>query len=540
MSEISKTLIIGWDGATWAYIDPLLAQGRLPNLARLLRNGSRFTLRSTLPPYTNVAWPSLVTGLWPTQTGIFDASSALPGSYDVAPTNLAGHRGAPIWRWTNQFGLRCGVLNVPMTFPAAPLEGYLVSGFDSVVESPQVAFPRDLLQRWSAEGRTYITLREEVQLMDSQNPHHERGDLESFVSGWVELTQQQGEMVRWLWDAWPVDLMFVVFSGTDSINHRTHDREAIARVHEAADAALGAILDGAGEQTLVCLLSDHGSTPATHYLSVYRALHDAGWLKFRPRVAERHWRRLPGGVGRAVAAAWRRLPDLAQRLLSWPLLRWDHRLAAAYENIDWRRTAVYARTGMGPLYINRAGRRPQGIVAESEYERLRDEVIQYFSSLRDTRGDRVFATIQRYEELYGGGPNEDDDRPDLIFTPVNWRDHPITGFPSDPLKRPIAADKPYGTHTPDGILLLHGPGITAGTTPADAEIVDVVPTLLAALDLPLPKGVDGRPLAEAFVQPPQLKWADPLPDRRPSEHAAAGSDASREISERLRALGYME
>ncbi|NIN70115.1 MAG: hypothetical protein GTO63_36625, partial [Anaerolineae bacterium] len=75
---------------------------------------------------------------------------------------------------------------------------------------------------------------------------------------------------------------------------RTHDRKQIAAVYRAADEALGVILEALDEDVLVCLVSDHGSTPAHWYINLYRLLSDAGWLRFRPEVGRRFWRRLLG------------------------------------------------------------------------------------------------------------------------------------------------------------------------------------------------------------------------------------------------------
>ncbi len=533
----SKCLIIGWDGATWAYIDPLLQSGQLPNLAALLERGVRAPLRSTIPPYTNVAWPSLVTGMEPAKTGVFDAARIQLDSYAVAPTNLIGHRGIPIWQWVNRFGLRAGVLNVPMTYPAAPLDGYLVAGFDSPRDSSEVAYPRDLLRQWADQGHPYRVLMEEIALMDTQNPHQPRGDLENFVSRWVALTREQGELVAWLWHAWPVDLMFVVFTGTDSINHRTRDFEQIARVYRAADEALGCILGAVDEQTLICLVSDHGSTPAYRYIALYKVLYDAGWLRFRPEIAEHFWHRLPGPLGQVLPKLWRRLPKQVRQLLSWPLLHWEPRLAVAYDNIDWDRTQVYACSGAGPLYVNLQGRQPRGTVPPEAYSQFCDEVAQTLLALHDTEGQALFGRLWHRDELYPGADPEDNP-PDLIIEPARWSDHIITGYPTDPLVRPIPEAREYGTHTPDGVLVLAGPKVRAGVELETAQIVDVVPTLLALMDLPIPAEADGRVLQEALSEAPQVRYAE-SDAHGTSEAAGYTEEEAEDVMQRLRDLGYL-
>lgn len=523
---MSKVLLIGWDGATWAYIDPLMEAGKLPHLSRLLQRGVRATLRSTIPPYTNIAWPSLVTGMGPQHTGVFDAVRIQHNSNQMMPTNVTGFKGIPLWQWVNRYGRSAGVLNVPVTYPAQPLDGYLVSGFDSPRHSPTVAYPQEILSQWAGEGRPYKILAEETALMDGQNPHQSRGDLETFVQRWVALSEQQGEFSAWLWQNYPVDLMFVVFSGTDSINHRTRDFDQIARVYQAADRALGNLLETVSDDTLICLVSDHGSVSAHRYISLNCILHDAGWIHFRPQIAARFWQRLPTILGRMTTAVWPKLPHRARQILSWPFLRWDPRLAVGYDNIDWTRTTVYARSGLGPLYIDQQGSR--------EYEALRQTVIDYLLSVQDQDGRSLFQNVWRREKLY---PDADpaDDPPDLIFQPADWRDHVITGYPSDPPVRSIPATAEYGTHTPDGILLLAGPGVRSGQDLTSADIVDVVPTLLAAWQLPIPEQVNGRVLQQAFQTSLSVKKVKAESTPQPNT-----SKASEEVLQRLRSLGYLE
>lgn len=536
MSGKQRIIVIGWDGATWDYIDPMLAIGDLPHLAGLLERGARATLRSTVPPFTNVAWPALVTGRRPDHTGIFGGARRKAGSYERLPTNLMEYRGVPVWHWLNRFGYRAGVLNVPMTYPAAALDGYLVSGFDSPTETADVASPPTLFDRWANDGHPYTVLHKEIALMDSQNPHQQRGNLEEFVSNWERLTEEQGEFVAWVWENDPVDMLFVVFSGTDSINHRTRDMAHIRRIYRAADRALGRILATVDDDTGVCLVSDHGSTPAHRYIALYRILHNAGWLSFNPWIATRHLRRLPAPLRSVVPQLWQYLPEPVRQLLSWPLLRIEPRLRETYSNIDWRRTTVYARSGMGPMYLNLQGREPTGTVAPAAYEEMRTAVSDWLLNLRDADGRPLFADVMRREDVYPDADPEDEP-PDLVFEPARWSDHVITGYSTDPVVRDIPDEREYGTHTPEGIFVLSGPNVPAGRMLEAADITDVMPTLLAHLGLPIPDSVDGTPQEGAFTTMPALTYLDA---RQSISEGAVQMEASTEVLERLRALGYLD
>lgn len=530
-----KAIIIGWDGAPWEYLNPLLDAQRLPNLSRLLARGSRAALESTIPPFTNVAWPAMVTGLTPAHTGVFDGSKAPIGTYKAIPTNLIGFRGTPIWHWLNRHGYRTAILNVPMTYPAPPLDGICVSGFDSPARAPDAFYPRDLLQRWTREGHPYTVLEKEIALMASQNPHHERGSLEPFVQGWIELSREQGGHVARLWQENDLDFLLTVFSGSDSINHRTREFDQIARVYEALDGALGEILAVISDDTLVCLLSDHGSTPAFRYVSLFHALSEGGWLKFKPAIADHYFRRLPV-AGSLAMRFWQRLPESLRKMLSFPILALDDRLAVTYENIDWPNTSAYARTGMGLLYVNHHGSRPEGSVSPMECRKLLDDLRAYFLTLRDDEGIALFADVLYGSELYPGA-DPVDDPPDLLLRPARWSDHLITGFPSDPLVREIPDSREYGAHSPTGVLVLAGPDVRTGHDLGRGELIDVVPTVLALMGLPVPRTVDGHVLKDASTSPLSVQHVD---DLGPSEKRSDFTDKeARELSKRLEDLGYL-
>lgn len=531
---IQKVLLIGWDGATWDYIHPLLQEKKLPHLESLMKRGAWATLRSTVPPYTNVAWPSLVTGCSPGQTGIFDGAFTQPGSYKRIPANLMPYRGVPIWDWLNRFNKRAAIFNVPVTYPAKQLNGFMVTGFDSPQHSSDIAYPHGILQKWADQNHPYRTLNDEIYLFDRQNPHQDRGEIEDFLEKWITITQEQGDFIAWFWQSHPVDFLFVVFSGTDSINHRTNDFTKIAAVYQAADQALGRILEETDDQTLVCLVSDHGSTPAHQYLSLFRILHDAGWIHFRPEVAGHFLQRLPAPFG----SFWQKFPAKIRQLFSWPFIKWDGRLNVSYDNIDWSKTKVNVRSSMGAIYLNKQGRNPQGCVTNQEYEKLRDEIIRFFTAQKAADDQPLFRRVIRGEEVY---PNAqpDDDVPDVVFELDRWTYHPILGYPTDPVTHPIPPQKEYGTHTPDGIFVIAAPDTVKDKNLGLAQITDIVPTILAAWATPIPAGITGKILQKAFHRPLNEQYLVPE-SKTDVQQQKQGASGQEEVLKRLKALGYLD
>ena len=115
--NFKNVFLIGWDGATFDIIEPLIAQGRLPNIASLMQSGAWGRLESTIPPLTPVAWTSISTGVNPGKHGIYDAIIYHPEGKKTSLVNSTLRKVKPIWSILSERGYHVGVLNVPVTYP---------------------------------------------------------------------------------------------------------------------------------------------------------------------------------------------------------------------------------------------------------------------------------------------------------------------------------------------------------------------------------------------------------------------------------------
>src|SRR5579872_4614515 len=146
-----KIVIIGLDGATFDIINPMIKEGLLPNLARLLQHGSSGNLISTILPLSSVAWSSFASGRNPAKHGMYDFSKRKDNSYEYAPVTSLDRGAKAVWEYASDAGKRCLIVNVPLTYPPEKVNGVMISGFPYPESRKDFAWPRGVIEEINKE-----------------------------------------------------------------------------------------------------------------------------------------------------------------------------------------------------------------------------------------------------------------------------------------------------------------------------------------------------------------------------------------------------
>ncbi len=555
MNGPRRAVVIGLDGATWEVLRPLGQAGRVPHLWGLAQRGCWGLLRSTLPPMTFPAFPSLLTGLNPGRHGILG-----PESVDLqrgtGPSRLAVGSGAIAGRTVldlaGQAGRRVLSYGVPMTYPAWPIAGVLVAGYPTpdpfrlYAEPPEavagltVQVPERLAAR--AQGmRLDQILDEGHRLTPDEVLEYAQAELDTVVTNMAALLERES-----------YDLVMFVIRAPDIVHHALFRRgevgernqPLIEQAYERVDAAVGRVLERFGGDWLIMVVSDHGGGPAPGAeLHLNAWLRSRGWLVPSGSGAAKLSR---GAVQVVRSLVWRSgLKRLLLQRMSGAQRRQVAKLRAAGQTFDWSQTRAYlVRTSFpaGGIQINLRGRQPQGIVEPGEeYERLRDEILAGLRELTlPGASTRLIREAYRREEVYRGPYTEA--APDIVFlhdpdyTLGDRLDVAVTQMDA------VAAAAGRSVHRLEGVLSLTGPGVFRAGMIEGASIVDVAPTLLYALGLPVPEDLDGTVLRDAFE--PDFLARQPLLSGAEIGSAGGASEYSEEEEEGIRAalrgLGYIE
>ncbi len=537
---MTKTLMLGLDGVTYKILDPAFAAGHMPRFKALIDRSASGVLTSTVPPYTPPGWTSIFTGVNPGKHGIFGFTLGNV-QRKGGLVRLDRVQAPAIWNVANAQDMRMGVFNVPMTFPPPVVDGFSVSGMltpEGGGETPDnFTYPETLAKELIDVSGSYE--------IDIEVNYDEDWKSTEIIDRLSRNLRYKRRALQHLLETNDVPFLFAVLEAPDRLMHVHYKyidpntdhyhrpeaepiREREWAFFDEMDEFIGDVLDWVGDGWVVTM-SDHGFGPKDKSVNVNVALREWGLLSV-------------GGAGGAVTQSTgvRKIARRAKKVL--PKSVWQKAKGAAQGTIDWSKTKAFsAPIPQQGIYVNLAGREPNGIVSDADYESVRDEIIERFESLIDPDdGKPVLDRIHKREEVVSGPLA--DEAPDLF--PVC---RAYTYELSDGLYSPGILDDyralPRGFHQMDGIFGIAGPNVAPASGLA-ASIYDIAPTALYLAGLKLPE-MDGRVLTELLPEalvaerPVQTEAMDLPLAGAGAEAAPYSAEEEAQIEESLRNLGYL-
>jgi len=545
---MNKLVILGLDGAPFELIRRWADEGILPNLQKLITNGSFGPLLSSYLPETPIAWNSIVTGKNAGKHGVFDWGERVEGSYEIGVSLSTSCKEPPLWEIIGKEGKKAGIFNVPLTYPPQKLNGFLVSGFDTPSTKGCFTYPPSLSNELRSNIKDYILAVQEA---------YTRGNEENYVKGLIFSLEKKEEAVSYLIDRYGAEFSLYVLMELDHLHHKLwrliedgseEEKQLFQKVYRRMDETIGRIMNRFDKETTFLLLSDHGAGPLEGVMYINKWLMDQRWLKLKqtlsfylksllsktdliPKVY-----RLASKCG--LGKLGKLLPSSLQHNLATSFI--------SFSDVDWEQTKAYAFGEYGQIFINLKGREPLGIVPPGEaYEQLLEEISQKLLKLIHPRtGKRMIQEVHRKEDLYHGPMLEK--APDLSFVIGDFRyDSSVKfGFESREIFG-LPEFEDSGTHRREGFLIACGKNIEKNYSIQGATLVDIAPTVLYLLDQPIPKDMDGKVLEAMFKK----EWIRNNPIRHSGERSRRViSEPERELSpeekemvkKRLRGLGYLD
>jgi predicted AlkP superfamily phosphohydrolase/phosphomutase/tetratricopeptide (TPR) repeat protein len=282
-----KLLLVGWDGADWSVINPLLDEGKMPNLAGMIEAGVMGDISTLYPALSPMIWTSIATGKRPYKHGIHGFTEPAPNGAGVQPVSNLSRKTRAVWNMLQLEGLKSNVVGWWPSHPAEPISGVMVSNHyqrasgpldkpwpmrPGTVHPPRLVEPLANLRLHPMEltDEHVGPFVPEFGKMDQEKDHR----LEMVAKTIAECTSIHGAATA-LIQLEPWDFMAVYYDSIDHFSHgfmRYHppqmqgvsdeDFELFKGVVESGyryhDMMLGALLALAGEDTTVMLISDHG------------------------------------------------------------------------------------------------------------------------------------------------------------------------------------------------------------------------------------------------------------------------------------------
>ena len=459
-SSRPRALVLGLDSVSpWILFEKFLPQ--MPRVRELLSRSTYGTLRSVDPPITVPAWAVMFSGVDPGTLGVYGFRHRRPGSYFDQYIPTSGTVRQPrVWDLLSRAGRRVCVMGMPPGYPPPHVNGVYVSDF----------LTPDGVDDWVYPS----SLRPELDAVTGGYPFDvlfRAGDRDRVGRELTDMTRKHFAAARHLWSKEPWDLFAMHEIGPDRIHHafwkffdpqhpRFEKNEALRALAEGyyamLDEEIGRLLDLVPEDVRVVFLSDHGSQGMEGCFCINEWLIQRGYLT------------LKGG------------PPTPGTPLENSSVDWSRTLA-------WGAGGYYAR-----IFLNLRGREREGALDPSQAEAFVQRMTRELGEVRRPDGQLLGAEVKHPRQIYR---EVNGDAPDMMayFGNVAWRSAGTLGHGSLFLQENDTGPDD-AVHSFDGVYLVRDPPQGAGTKGDSHDLIDVAPSLLEYFGLPIPSGVQGRPI----------------------------------------------
>lgn len=537
MNAQKRILIIGLDGFTWRVADRLLQEGKMPALREFVNSGSYGTLKSVIPFETSPAWVGFQTGCNPAKTGIFAFHGFSRQTGQIKLNSASDILVPTIWEILNDAGKKVISINMPMTSPPPRINGVIIPGLTCPELSSRTVSPPHIFEKYIRHNPDYLIVN------NARQP-----TLADYVTQSIRAEETRCDLALQLMREEDWDVFAIQIQSTDAFQHQywwalDPHSEGFAEEHYSSAAALYAKVDAiihrltraAGKSTLTVIVSDHGFCAKNADIGINAWLQQNGFLFLRDsdNAFRKAVRKVKASVPTVKCAA--RLYGRILRFFSQMKPDTREKKSAMYservvkhirETIDLERTFAFSLGGMaGLLYI-------LDNTKNDEAQRMTEQLLNLYGP---TAANPCISKIERIDHSCETSQNN---YPDYIITLAEGVEARISPE-GDSVIHPGTSDgKQNGTHDQNGMFIIHHPEAISEHLRLDASIVDMLPTILAYLGIPIPSHIDGRVLTEVFRTRPSINYDQNTPFARTDDSDYSATQQS-EVEKRLADLGYI-
>lgn len=282
-----KVLLIGWDGADWKMITRLIDAGVMPSLERFVNQGVMGKLATLEPPFSPMLWTSIATGKLADKHGILGFSEPTPERIGIRPVASTSRKVKAIWNILTQRGLNTHVVGWWPSHPAEPIRGVCVSNHYQRANKPLnepwpmlpgTVHPPELapLFAWLRVHPGELTAEHILPFVpDAASIHQEKDKHLDSLARIIADTATIHAAATWILENEPWDFAAVYYDAIDHFSHGFMNfhppkmpgipedlfelyHDVVSGGYRFHDMLLGRLLELAGDDATVMLISDHG------------------------------------------------------------------------------------------------------------------------------------------------------------------------------------------------------------------------------------------------------------------------------------------